>query len=170
MSNFEVVLASGEVVNANLNENKDLFISLRGGGNNFGIITRFDLRTFKQGNFWGGTVFYFPNSFAGQVEAYVKELKDSQTSDETHIMIGAGYSAAMAAVSELLCMNQVYCTKGVECPPVLDPFINMQPQIDQMRSVGTLNVLEAAKQQAGQGSSTSRWDSWPYPVLHLYVL
>jgi FAD/FMN-containing dehydrogenase len=105
VSNFEVVLASGEVVNANLNENKDLFISLRGGGNNFGIITRFDLRTFKKGNFWGGTVFYFPSGFPTQVEAYVKELKDSQASDETHITISAGYSASMTAVSELLCIN-----------------------------------------------------------------
>ncbi|KAK7987001.1 hypothetical protein PG988_001989 [Apiospora saccharicola] len=35
--NYEVVLASGEVVNANRQENADLFIALRGGGNNLGI-------------------------------------------------------------------------------------------------------------------------------------
>lgn len=55
--NYEIVLASGEIVNTNKNENTDLLIALRGGGNNFGIVTRYDLRTFKQGSFWGGSVY-----------------------------------------------------------------------------------------------------------------
>ncbi|VUC35568.1 unnamed protein product [Clonostachys rosea] len=154
--NFEAVLASGEVVNANANENADLFVALRGGGNNFAIVTRYELRAFKQGKFWGGSVFYFPNSFPDQVEAYVKELKDPEATDETHIMIGAGYSAAYAQISEIMCMNQVYYTKEVENPPVLDPYVNMQPQLDAMKSVRMLNLVEAANQQAGHGSSTSR--------------
>ncbi|KAI3400702.1 hypothetical protein diail_1911 [Diaporthe ilicicola] len=106
VTNFEVVLASGEVTNANANENTDLFVSLRGGGNNFAIVTRYDMRTFKQGKFWGGTTFYFPNSFPGQVEAYVKELKDPEATYETHIMIGAGYSAAFAQVSDIMSKEQ----------------------------------------------------------------
>lgn len=47
--NFEVVLASGDIVNANAHENPDLWFALKGGSNNFGVVTRFDLRTFKQG-------------------------------------------------------------------------------------------------------------------------
>ncbi|KAG8162337.1 hypothetical protein KVR01_008102 [Diaporthe batatas] len=156
VTNFEVVLASGEITNANANENTDLFVSLRGGGNNFAIVTRYDMRTFKQGRFWGGATFYFPNSFPGQVEAYVKDLKDPEATDETHIMIGAGYSAALAQISDIMCMNQVYYTKEVENPPVLEPYVNMQPQIDQMRSVRMLDLVDAAKEQTAQGSSTSR--------------
>lgn len=49
--NYEVVLASGEVVNASAEENSDLWTALRGGGNNFGIVTSFDFRTFPQGRF-----------------------------------------------------------------------------------------------------------------------
>ncbi|KAI1170499.1 hypothetical protein F4777DRAFT_110779 [Nemania sp. FL0916] len=156
VTNFEAVLASGEVINANIHENTDLFVSLRGGGNNFAIVTRYDMRTFKQGRFWGGTVFYFPNSFPSQVDAYVKELKDPEATNETHIMLGAGYSAAFAQVSDIMCMNQVYYTKEVENPPVLDPYVNMQPQLDQMRSVRMLDLVDAAKEQANHGSSTSR--------------
>lgn len=43
--NFEVVLGNSSVVNANATHNTDLYRALRGGGNNFGIITRLDLRT-----------------------------------------------------------------------------------------------------------------------------
>lgn len=54
VENFEVVLASGQIVNANAKSNPDLWRALRGGSNNFGIVTAFDMRTFPQGKFWGG--------------------------------------------------------------------------------------------------------------------
>ncbi|CAI6269471.1 unnamed protein product [Periconia digitata] len=44
--NFEVVLANGEIVNANATDNSDLFRALKGGSSNFGIVTKFDLKTF----------------------------------------------------------------------------------------------------------------------------
>ncbi|KAJ5663604.1 6-hydroxy-D-nicotine oxidase [Penicillium longicatenatum] len=43
--NFEVLLANGRLVNANATENADLYCALKGGGSNFGIVTRFDLDT-----------------------------------------------------------------------------------------------------------------------------
>ncbi|KAI1086691.1 FAD binding domain-containing protein [Rostrohypoxylon terebratum] len=41
--NFEVVLANGTIVNANNSTNPDLWRALKGGGSNFGIVTRFDM-------------------------------------------------------------------------------------------------------------------------------
>ncbi|KAI1454927.1 FAD binding domain-containing protein [Annulohypoxylon moriforme] len=41
--NFEVVLANGTVVNANNATNPDLWRALKGGGSNFGIVTRYDM-------------------------------------------------------------------------------------------------------------------------------
>ena len=65
---FEVVLPSGKIVNVSQNTDNDLFISLKvtsftkcscelkililyaqGGGNNFGIVTQFTLKTHSQG-------------------------------------------------------------------------------------------------------------------------
>lgn len=45
---------------------------LKGGSNNFGIVTRFDFYAFKSGNLWGGVVVY-PNSTTHlQIPAFVK--------------------------------------------------------------------------------------------------
>ncbi|KAI1143675.1 FAD binding domain-containing protein [Hypoxylon sp. FL0543] len=41
--NYEVVLANGTIVNANNTTNSDLWRALKGGGSNFGIVTRFDM-------------------------------------------------------------------------------------------------------------------------------
>ncbi|KAJ4386786.1 hypothetical protein N0V93_009684 [Gnomoniopsis smithogilvyi] len=43
--NFEVVLASGEVVDANATSNADLYHALKGGSSNFGVVTHIDLET-----------------------------------------------------------------------------------------------------------------------------
>ncbi|TWU72443.1 hypothetical protein ED733_003537 [Metarhizium rileyi] len=51
--NFEVVLSSGDTVDANATSNTDLYWALRGsGGSNWGIVTRFDLMSFEQGDLW----------------------------------------------------------------------------------------------------------------------
>ncbi|KAI9155658.1 FAD-dependent monooxygenase CTB5 [Paramyrothecium foliicola] len=152
---FEVVLASGDIVRANTQENSDLFVALRGGGNNFGIVTRYVFRTFKQGPFWGGYVYYFPPSFPGQIEAYVNELQKPDASEETHIMISAGYSSQFAQM-DILCLNQVYHTKEGDNPELLQPFITMQPQIDQMKTTRVLDLEEATKEQTGSGSQNAR--------------
>lgn len=53
---FEVVLANGTIATASASSNRDLFRALKGGGNNFGIVTRFDLNAWDQKPFWGGTI------------------------------------------------------------------------------------------------------------------
>ncbi|KAH8816535.1 FAD binding domain protein [Xylogone sp. PMI_703] len=54
--NAEVVLASGELVNVNASSNSDLLKALKGGSNNFGVVTRFDLATFPQGPIVAGSL------------------------------------------------------------------------------------------------------------------
>jgi len=56
----EMVTASGEVVTASATERPDLFWALRGGGGNFGIVTRFCYRLHPVDQVLGGAVFLPP--------------------------------------------------------------------------------------------------------------
>lgn len=53
---FEVVLASGDIIHANAGNNSDLFFALKGGTSNFGIVTQVDVKAFSNGYVWGGEI------------------------------------------------------------------------------------------------------------------
>ncbi|KAI0860506.1 FAD-binding domain-containing protein [Xylaria cubensis] len=58
---WEVVLANGSIVNVTTSPEdpySDLAWALRGGHNHFGIVTRFDMRTFTASSAYGGLVVY----------------------------------------------------------------------------------------------------------------
>ncbi|KFA77966.1 hypothetical protein S40288_07713 [Stachybotrys chartarum IBT 40288] len=63
---FQVVLANGTIVEATADENPDLWRALKGGGSNFGIVTRFDLETIP----------------AHELLAHGESIVDSSYSDE----------------------------------------------------------------------------------------
>ncbi|PCH36771.1 FAD-binding domain-containing protein [Wolfiporia cocos MD-104 SS10] len=52
---FELVLPNGTVTNVTAS-NVDLFWALKGGFNNYGIVTQFVLQTYPQGQVWGGSI------------------------------------------------------------------------------------------------------------------
>ncbi|KAI9168054.1 Bifunctional solanapyrone synthase [Paramyrothecium foliicola] len=60
VANYEVVLANSTIVNANAKENTDLFWALKGGSSNYGIVTRFDLKTFPLDEVYGGLTVFDP--------------------------------------------------------------------------------------------------------------
>lgn len=182
--NFELVLASGTVVQANARENPDLWRALKGGGNNFGVVTRFDLRTFPHKPFWGGVVFYLASDAndPGQVGALVDEVRKPDASDETHIMVNLGYSAQFG--DGMMGLNQVYYTGGdaasvyggagadadarasddadagktapVRVPPMLQPFTSVSSQIDQLNSLRMMTPMEGATRHAVMSSEQVR--------------
>lgn len=52
-------MSGGKVLNANKDENADLWWALKGGSNNFGIVTRLDMNTFScPEGVWGGHIYW----------------------------------------------------------------------------------------------------------------
>jgi len=55
---FELVLANASVVRVTEDNHPDLFLALKGGGNNFGIVTSYLLKVYRQGQVWGGNLIF----------------------------------------------------------------------------------------------------------------
>ncbi|KAK0460474.1 uncharacterized protein EV420DRAFT_1306380 [Desarmillaria tabescens] len=73
---YELVMPNGIVTTVTASTDLDLFFSLKGGYSNFGIITRFTLKTFPQGNIWGGTTVYPPTVISTFIAAAARFSSD----------------------------------------------------------------------------------------------
>ncbi|KAA6408168.1 MAG: FAD binding domain [Lasallia pustulata] len=78
---YELVLASGFVTTASASTNPDLWRALKGGSNNFGIVTRFTARSFPSTKIWSGFL-YMPASQAAKVLAAFHEFVNKADSSD----------------------------------------------------------------------------------------
>ena len=119
-------------MNANAAAYSDLWVALKGGSNNFGIVTRLDLTTFPQGNLWGGGN-VLPIETRPQVfDAFYTVNKDIDR-DKAASMLCCfvyGFQGAPWYIYDYL----VY-TKPEPYPEVLKPFTDLEPiQYSSLRS------------------------------------
>ncbi|KAF2677867.1 FAD-binding domain-containing protein [Lentithecium fluviatile CBS 122367] len=56
IQSYEVVLGNGTIVTASSTKNAPLFRALKGGTNNFGVVTSFTAKLYAQSAFWGGQI------------------------------------------------------------------------------------------------------------------
>ncbi|KAI0043437.1 FAD-binding domain-containing protein [Auriscalpium vulgare] len=68
---FEVVLPNGTVTTVT-KADKDLWFALRGGGNNFGIVTKFTMKSVPQTDVWGGVAVYSIDHVDSVISAVAK--------------------------------------------------------------------------------------------------
>jgi FAD/FMN-containing dehydrogenase len=78
---YEVVLADGSIVTASSTSNPDLWRALKGGANNFGIVTRFTANAFPSKDIWSGFL-YIPPFEASRVLASFHEFLNRVVTNE----------------------------------------------------------------------------------------
>jgi FAD/FMN-containing dehydrogenase len=121
---MQVVVANGTIVNANETFNADLFRALKGGQSNFGIVTRFDIKTHPQAEFWGGALQYSESADEAQLSAFTKFKTDPYDPmveiEQTYVYFGA--------LQTYLSTNNLFYTEAVANASALDIFTDIQPQ------------------------------------------
>ncbi|KAL8752200.1 MAG: hypothetical protein Q9184_005812, partial [Pyrenodesmia sp. 2 TL-2023] len=133
--NYELVLPYGKVVNVNSSSFPDLFKALKGGSNNFGVVTRFDIKSFESGPFWGGRVLYPITTMPQHVAAFVT-LAGAQPYNQYAALI---HNYAYAEGNWVILNNYEYTKVPAEpYPPTFKPFTDIQPQLLNTMRVSNL--------------------------------
>ncbi|KAM7213617.1 hypothetical protein V8F06_011003 [Rhypophila decipiens] len=119
VTNFEVVLFDGRIVNANAEKTPDLLWALRGGTNNFGVVTRVDLQSFPQGDIWGGQTVHLISTLDAQIN-FLASFSNPATYDEYSSLITsfAYNNPATGGPGMSIIANQMEYTKPIANPPV----------------------------------------------------
>ncbi|KAI0404298.1 hypothetical protein F4802DRAFT_607546 [Xylaria palmicola] len=118
---YEIVLASGEIVKCSAENEPDLFRALRGGGNNFGIVTTVDMRTFPQSCFRYTTVLYPYDSMPSQIDALVGCLNTTHNETDITMTMVCTFNTPTPR-----CRNQVCYISNLGSAPATDPLVDVQ--------------------------------------------
>lgn len=101
----------------NVNTNPDLYWALRGGGNNFGIVTRLDLETFPQGQMLGGVNLYPITANASLFAAYQQFVADQPSDPDAALTLAFVFLQGSWLVS-----NNYEHAKPIRDPPIFQDF------------------------------------------------
>ncbi|KAJ3772061.1 hypothetical protein EV361DRAFT_448626 [Lentinula raphanica] len=98
---YELVKPDGTIANVTEDSDPDLFFALKGGFNNFGIVTRFTLRTFPQTQVWGGLITYTENEISKVINA-TYTFASNVTDPKAAIITTANFVLGEPGISQLL--------------------------------------------------------------------
>jgi FAD/FMN-containing dehydrogenase len=158
MIGAEVVLASGDIVHASESENPDLFWGLRGGGGNYGIVTRFEFRLHEIGPMVFGGMLVFPRFRAPEIIRAYRDFMETAEDD-----LGGGVVLACAPPEPFVpepmhgmpiaAIVVCYAGKPEDGPAAIKPFLDLQPVMNMTQAMPYLEVqklIEAGNQPGNQ--------------------
>ena len=84
---YELVLASGSITTASASNNPDLYRALKGGSNNFGIVTRFTVRSLPISSIWSGFLYMPAFQAKKAIAAFYESVNrlNSDSPDNEHV-------------------------------------------------------------------------------------
>ncbi|ORX95729.1 hypothetical protein BCR34DRAFT_628973 [Clohesyomyces aquaticus] len=140
VSNFEVVLANGTLVSANAVSNAQLYRAHKGGQNNFGIVTRFDMRTFDQGDLWSGTWIHPVSASSSSFMAF-ENFANSQNNDMDAALIS---TLTATSKSTWTLSSTMKYAQPIPRPQAFSEFFKLST-IQHSEEIGNLTALTAGE-------------------------
>jgi hypothetical protein len=136
VASYEVVTASGIEVTASPTSFSDLYWALRGGGNNFGIVTKFNLETIPQGQMWGGDRLHVEPQFPAVIQAFYNLGKNSAQDVDAAQILSFAFAQGMKFASAAL-----QYAKPVTNAPIFKEYLAINPAVQDTTRIRTLADL-----------------------------
>ncbi|KAF8964475.1 FAD-binding domain-containing protein [Flammula alnicola] len=137
---FEVALPTGKVVTATNTSNADLFFGLKGGGNNFGVVTAITYKVVEQPAVWGGLVVVNGTDNIANLSQAVSQFQDNNTNPKAVIGVTYGFNPSFGG----LFVSVFYYYHGPSPPAGTFDQLLAVPAISSSISVTTLTNLVSA--------------------------
>lgn len=139
---YEVVLANATKVVATSSFNSELFWALKGGGNNYGIITSAVFRTYPMGKVWGGIILYDGDQQDNIMRAFAEYQSTGQLDRKSALMSYVGVN------NKTIVLVLAYLDE-VERPAAFNAFYNITSLQDTTGTKNSFTELVNAPESPG---------------------
>ncbi|KAF8968755.1 hypothetical protein BDZ97DRAFT_327295 [Flammula alnicola] len=155
---FELVQPSGHVVTVTKKSDPELFFGLKGGQNNFGIVTKFTLKTFPQTQVWGGTINCLGSTLP-EIRAATAAFQTSVTDPKAAIIMAYNY---VPAVQQVIVAQLLFYDAPAPPPGIFDAFLAI-PSIQS--DISTRSFLSLVQSSPSNMTAGTRAIYEGFPIL-----
>jgi FAD/FMN-containing dehydrogenase len=152
---FEVVTASGIIVTASAKRYPDLYWALRGGGNNFGVVTKFSFRTFALKAMWGGARVYLDTEWNAVYTAYAEIAKNA--AQDTGTKQAQTVSFALQNGKKLAAVDLEYSTP-TQWPAIFSDYLGIPAAQDTTGITNLTTQVRTLGAGDPEGIPETYWD------------
>ncbi|OAL43971.1 FAD binding domain-containing protein [Pyrenochaeta sp. DS3sAY3a] len=153
VESFEVVTASGIIVTTSATVFPDLYWALRGGGNNFGIVTKFNMKTFVHGLMWGGQRAHLESEWDAVYQAYYNLAKNAAQDTKQAQIVSFALQNGMKIAAE-----DLEYSDPTPWPPIFDEWKAIPAIIDQTSIANLSTLVQNLGAGAPNGIQETYWD------------
>ncbi|KAM6493673.1 FAD-binding domain containing protein [Amanita muscaria] len=134
---YSLVQPNGEIVTVTEKSRPDLFFGLKGGLNNFGIVTEFTMKAFPQTAVWGGILIYDQKALPAvrtAATAFLKNNKDRKAS----IITTVAFTQGQLLVVQVLFYDAPNPPRGL-----FDSFLKIQASKKDLSSRSLVSLIKS---------------------------
>jgi FAD/FMN-containing dehydrogenase len=159
VASYEVVTAAGVIVTVSPDAYPDLYFALRGGGNNFGIVTKFNLNLvpFPGHLMWGGSRISTPDQFPALIDAFINVGRNSESDPKAAQILSFAY--AQAQNLSIASADLQYSSPDGANAPIFQEYLAIPTIIDSTFTRTLTNLTEEFKSKNPSGLRETYWAS-----------
>ncbi|KAF7375798.1 FAD-binding PCMH-type domain-containing protein [Mycena sanguinolenta] len=143
---FELVKPNGDIASITEASDPDLFFGLKGGQNNFGIVTQITLKTFPQGQVWGGLITYTLAQIPA-VSAAVAQFVSNVTDPKAAIIPTYNFLLGQPGISHVM-----FYDAPTPPPGIFDAFLAIPHLTEDVSTRSFTSLVQSAPSNATTGA------------------
>lgn len=155
VASYEVVTASAKIIIVSEQSFPDLYWALRGGGNNFGIVTEFNYETLKQGLMFASKRQYNATHIPALIDAFENAVHGAETDTCSAHFVSVVYSSGLKIASTEF---EYFTPVDAANPPqILKEYLGIPPLQHYTRNVTLAETTLGLTESMPAGFRTTMW-------------
>jgi FAD/FMN-containing dehydrogenase len=152
---YELVTASGIILLVSQSTFPDLYWALRGGGNNFGVVTTFHYETLSQGLMFSNKRRYDSSKIPALMDAFSNAVKGAEQDTKLAHFLAIAYYAGTKVVSTEF--EYLTPADAANPPAILKEYFSITPSQDVSKNITLAETTPGLTQTMPAGFRTTMW-------------